>query len=641
MKVDVEKWIFAGAAEAKEYFFAQAQNLGIIEFTSKISPKLHFQHDCVNQVMEALKVLSSLLPEKDLNFKKPVSLPCEQIVERLLELRKEKESLLSAVKEWETERQRMLPWGQFSREALARLTQDLGYAPQLVVFPSNVEEKYPYLFKVFQIENMGYGLWISQEPLDQEIESFYWEKDPLEIEKALQAAKEGYHKVELELACLKNYEEELRQLLFRQLEKVHFDWSLECSGAALDARLFYVEGWVPADQEKALGKLLEETQVWGQKTLIEENEVQPTYLKNGALGKIGQDLVGIYDVPASHDKDPSLWVLVFFALFFSMIIGDAGYGMIFLGLSLGLHWKYPDLKGLVLRVKRLAMLLSVCCIFWGFFTCSYWGLSFAPSHPLKQASLLHQLSLKKVAYHVRVQDSVYHDWVKRMPQIQSLEAEDPQKIVEEGYTGSKDSPNYEILSGVNDALLKEFALFIGAFHLILSLGRYALRTWSSWGWMLFIISGWFYFPAVVQATTFVNYGLGIDPQISTDLGLQLLYLSLFLAFGASILQNKIYGLLEVMNLIQVFSDVLSYLRLYALGLAGGIMSATFNDLAAQTGLLPGLIIIGAGHLVNLVLGVMGGVVHGLRLNFLEWYHYSFSGAGRWFRPLKKIDETSH
>ena len=91
-------------------------------------------------------------------------------------------------------------------------------------------------------------------------------------------------------------------------------------------------------------------------------------------------------------------------------------------------------------------------------------------------------------------------------------------------------------------------------------------------------------------------------------------------------------------LIQIFADILSYLRLYALGLAGALVnsdhqrSCRFSSFCLRRFNCTAL-----GHCVNIVLGIMGGVIHGLRLNFLEWYHYCFEGGGKMFNPLKKQD----
>ncbi len=66
------------------------------------------------------------------------------------------------------------------------------------------------------------------------------------------------------------------------------------------------------------------------------------------------------------------------------------------------------------------------------------------------------------------------------------------------------------------------------------------------------------------------------------------------------------------------------------------MARTFNSMGLEIGLVVGSVVILAGHSINLLLGTMGGVIHGLRLNFIEWYHYSFDGEGRLFNPLRRL-----
>ena len=120
------------------------------------------------------------------------------------------------------------------------------------------------------------------------------------------------------------------------------------------------------------------------------------------------------------------------------------------------------------------------------------------------------------------------------------------------------------------------------------------------------------------------------------LGVYLLFGGLIAAVVISPIQNKLAGFAELAVVIQIFADVLSYLRLYALALAGAMMSATFNNLGAAAGPILGIGIIVVGHTINIALGIMGGIIHGLRLNFLEWYHYSFEGGGKMLNPLRLL-----
>ena len=101
------------------------------------------------------------------------------------------------------------------------------------------------------------------------------------------------------------------------------------------------------------------------------------------------------------------------------------------------------------------------------------------------------------------------------------------------------------------------------------------------------------------------------------------------------------GVRALTGVTRIFGDVLSYLRLFALGLASASLALTFNDLARQAaevqgpGLLYAILILLVGHLLNLLLAVMSGVVHGLRLNYIEFYNWALSGEGYAFQPFRK------
>jgi V/A-type H+-transporting ATPase subunit I len=141
----------------------------------------------------------------------------------------------------------------------------------------------------------------------------------------------------------------------------------------------------------------------------------------------------------------------------------------------------------------------------------------------------------------------------------------------------------------------------------------------------------------MDTTSLIHYVFGVDKVRGAQNGLMMMYFGIGLAILISVFKHKILGLLEAMNIIQIFGDVMSYLRLYALGLSGSLVTATMNDLASGINIVFGFGLLLIAHLVNIVLGIMGGVIHGLRLNFLECYHYSFEGGGKRFNPLKKIE----
>ena len=98
-------------------------------------------------------------------------------------------------------------------------------------------------------------------------------------------------------------------------------------------------GWVPPTQLQEAFNLAHSLDIFTDLLPTLPDEIPPTYLENKKAKKIGEDLVNIYDTPSYTDTDPSTWVLVFFSLFFAMIVGDAGYGLIFLATALFLQQK--------------------------------------------------------------------------------------------------------------------------------------------------------------------------------------------------------------------------------------------------------------------------------------------------------------
>lgn len=144
------------------------------------------------------------------------------------------------------------------------------------------------------------------------------------------------------------------------------------------------------------------------------------------------------------------------------------------------------------------------------------------------------------------------------------------------------------------------------------MGRHLSRNWSYIGWIILIIGGYLYAPVFLDASTIPNFILGLDRDIAARNGLYMIYGGMIIAVLIALFKQKLMGLLEATVVIQIFGDVLSYMRLYALGLSGSLLTATTIDLAAAAPPVFGIIILLLGHTVNLALGVMGGVIHGLK-----------------------------
>jgi V/A-type H+-transporting ATPase subunit I len=342
---------------------------------------------------------------------------------------------------------------------------------------------------------------------------------------------------------------------------------------------------------------------------------------------MGEDLVSIYDTPSHTDTDPSGWVLGFFSLFFAMIIGDAGYGLVFLGTALWLRSKTRTSSGSMKRFVSLVTVLGFACVAWGLLTNTCFSIQLSVDNPVRSHSLLTYLVERQAQYHLDLQDETYVQWVHRHGDVA------PSSVHQFLYEApsSTISPLYDSMA---DGTMLELALLIGSIHIIISMCRYVNRNMVNAGWIVSILGGYPFCAHYLHASSILYYLVGLNPETSAAIGLEFLICGLLFAFILSIIKNGIADLFfAVMNAISVFADILSYLRLYALGLSGSIVSGMINSLADAFPFAIAVLLIVLAHVVNVVMSIVGGVIHGLRLNFLEWYHYSFDGGGKPFSPL--------
>lgn len=463
---------------------------------------------------------------------------------------------------------------------------------------------------------------------------------PIQIEKTAPELKLRQNEVKKELAhlhtkmhLLVGHQKKIQKTLASFLNQDDYAFAKSSAKGELDARLFASEVWIDETRLSELAALADQFDLYWERLPILETDKVPTLLENRGAAKIGEDLIEVYDVPSAKDKDPSLWVLIAFSLFFAIIVADAGYGLVLLSISLFLKMRFKAVSEKVKRFFKLMMILSCTTLVWGVLSASFFGMSFAPNSPVQKVSVIHWFCKKKAAYHMRVKDDVYSEWVRKYPALSHTKS--PEKALEICVrTLPSGEKRYEMQEEFSQNALMELALLIGLFHIILSLLRNLRLAPSSIGWVFFLIGGYLYFPSLINVTTIVYTLVGISIAVSAQIGLWTLCGGVALACGIAIIQEKLKGLSEITKALQIFADVLSYLRLYALALAGMILASTFNGLGAQVGGVFGALITLAGHGVNFVMALMAAVIHGLRLNFLEFYHYCFEGEGKLFSPLR-------
>lgn len=636
MRIDVKKCIFVGPAKDKSAFFEEAMKTGTIHFISEKRLSRTELSAETNAILKAIKILNAFpaVPQVEIEDRKSTDKIVKEILSLDSALDKSREHLRLTILEID----KLSPFGRYSKTDLDALEKEGHLKVQFFCSKQGEvsEDSDEHLIHVSRENGQDYFISIAQQSMHYEkaVEIKFSEDLPA-LNRSRDASIKRIHEDEAALKSYAQYREALHRAMSIAFDDAALQSADACARHYAEETLFAVEGWVPKDRVTDLQNIAASLDVYIDEIAIEDTDSVPTCLENRGFGSIGEDLVNIYDTPATSDSDPSLWVLFFFALFFSMIIGDGGYGLIILLAGAYFKKRQPQASPEKRRFFNLTLILGTFCIAWGFFAASFFGMTFSPDSSLRKVSLLSRMIEKKAEYHFSNGDEIAEYWIKAFPSV--AEIRNPQDLLMNAVSVDPKSglTSYAMQDAFSNDLLLELALFIGVIHLSLSFLKNCRRNPGGVGWILFMAGAYLYFPKFLGATSLIHFVFGIDRTSGAEIGVALMYGGMGFATGIALIRNKIFGVLECMNLLQIFGDVMSYLRLYALGLSGALVIGTTYELAA--GLNPiwaGLLIVGA-HSLNLVLCVMGGVIHGLRLNFLEWYHYCFDGGGKQFKPLKR------
>ncbi|MCY3975407.1 MAG: hypothetical protein OXF02_07705 [Simkaniaceae bacterium] len=636
MIISLKKYLFVGVRADLDRFFTVAQREGFIEFTSEKRSRNSPLSEREHKLVKALRVLAKFSPSGKKVLESELD-PVE-VADTLIAKAERRESLTEELRLLDAELNLLLPLGSFSVEDIMAIEKEGKRYVRFFCTGKSRKKKVRHIDELIRINtvyDVEYYMSIDDEKKRYSgMHEIRVDRSPDEVKKRIAEVRTEIGTLERELKKEQVYDSFLRKALMEEHNLSSLNMVKEETQSHMEERLFSATGWVPANKVDALHALPEGMAVHIEEVIVREGERVPTHMENTGSARVGEDLVRIYDVPANHDADPSPWVFWSFAVFYAMIISDAGYGMLYL-LALSVFRKIgksPVMK----RMFRLGTVLAVGVVVWGVLAGSYFGLHMAPSNPLHKVALMHGLSVQKGHYLLEHREGEYHEWVEKFPFLK--EASSGEEVIEKGFVTDKmtGAKTYVIYEELRNDLFMEIAILVGILHLFLAFFRYARRHPEGVGHALAMAGGYLYFPKFLGATSIVHFCFGLSKQTAFTIGLQLLCGGLLLACITGCIRHGWKGFAEIMKPLEVFADVLSYLRLYALGIAGIILAETFNSLGARVGFVGGFLIVLLGQAMNIAVGVMGGVIHGLRLNFIEWYHHCFEGGGKLFHPLKLL-----
>jgi V/A-type H+-transporting ATPase subunit I len=374
----------------------------------------------------------------------------------------------------------------------------------------------------------------------------------------------------------------------------------EASEVAGNSGLAWLSGFVPAAD---VGAVTDAAKERGWAFLVDdpsEEDLVPTKIKNNpAVGLIKPllDFLGI--VPGYHEIDISGWFILFFGLFFAMIFGDGGYGAIIAVISVA---------GILANVAKgkkvptaffMFLYLAAMTIAWGTITCTWFGLP-----PERLPSFLRNIALpafssanpesagniKLFCFSIALAQLSIAHVIGVLRNIRS-----PKALAEVG------------------SLLMLGGMFMVVLNLVVDAERFPLPQAIVW-----VILGGF-----VLNFTFANYAGSIVRSIVESL------------------KNFITMFLGVVN---VFGDIMSYIRLWAVGLAGSAISATVNSMVGPMFgsflVFVGVLVLFFGHGLNFVMNILSVIVHGVRLNTLEFSnHLGLTWSGFKYEPFSETGDN--
>ncbi len=519
-----------------------------------------------------------------------------QAVERILELEAVKEAEVERRSHLFEVREELAPWGGFSKDLLQRL-EVRGVAVRLGVAPAKKMPAAPDGWTLHVIKNTGKEVYFTLISERETEPPKGWEvlvppaiTDPDEIESRLRSSQKRYDEAAAELVGLKKYEDNIAEHI-EELKKEQA-FAMAHAGMGEVERLAYLTGYIPARNADDLIRTAR-NHGWGVtlKTPEKTDSQVPTLLRVPKLFRLSKtifDFIGI--LPGYREVDVSSSMLIFLTIFFGMIIGDGGYGAIFLATALFFRGRVQSDSGR--RALKLFGVLSLTTLVWGFLTGNFFAIP-----------------------------------TEKLPGF--MQGIDPLMKVEDGVRQS------------DNQVIQWLCFFIAAVHLSLArvwnailafLHEKRLAALGEIGWAVFLWANFFMaVDLIVYKGTFPEYG-------------KWMYIGgtvLILSCGVD--WKDVGGIMNVpFNFINSFVDVLSYIRLFAVGLSSFYIAKSFNDMGMMVyGLSPLLVpatalIIIFGHLLNVALGFMGVLVHGVRLNTLEFSnHMGLEWTGRKYEPLAK------
>lgn len=580
------------------------------------SPQLQQAIELEARYAAALRVLDSAAKTYKVEPKAPAAehtCDAQAVLARVEDIQREEQQLLHERDAVDKDIKVLEPWGDFDQQALARVAAAAGltvgyFRCSTKYFRQEWADRY-FAIPVSERDKSTYFLTFSEQKLDIEAEQVFMPQGTLRQKRDERARVQ--HDIESLHGEMLYIDSHLRTLLQNgkaatrdsiQLERVY----LSDERVAGDALRLLV-GWVRADRTQALTQMLDASHIFYEMADPAFEDDVPVQITNGRFTTLFEPILRMYSLPNYHDLDPSVFFAPFFMLFFGLCLGDGGYGLlVLLGGWAVAKFGAADVRSYGRLMEWLGLMTVVCGLLMG----TFFGID---------------LSTQDWAFLAPVKPYFLNDngvgpiFGYSPMMVLSVAIGLVQVLLGMVLKGCKAVKNYGLAYGIGT--------FCWVAAILLAIVIYGL---PACGVVL---------PAAVQAVLTVLLGVSA--------------VGIFLYNSPGSYKRPLLGLLSNLGggvwatygmATGLLGDLLSYIRLFALGLTGGVLGGVFNSLAIDmtSGMpiyvrwLPMLLVLLAGHGITFALSMISAFVHPMRLTFVEFFkNADFEGGGREYKPFRK------
>lgn len=614
----------------------QLKKVGVVhlEQIDGSSEQLSLYKEASNNAVAANAILSDIKVAKKKSFSSAVkTLSNDEVVAKckhVIDISDKKKKLLEEIASDAAEIERFANWGQVDIDDFAYL-KEKGISFKMYEIPEDkyglIDEKLTTIC-VNRIKKIVRFLLIDaseDRPEGLPPEAFEVPMPVLstkDLAKRVEDNEAEISKIEEELKSETVYISQIQDFKSNlesdiQFETIYSGMGQENSGKTTD--LAWLTGYVPIDSfDKLKDCVTKNSWAMAASDPTEEDNV-PTKLKNNKFVSLIYPLTDFLGtVPGYHEYDISGWFLLFFCVFFGMIFGDGGYGLLVTVASLVLVLKSLFQKKSVSPLMGLLLLLGLSTVAWGTVTCTWFGLK-----PEQLPAWLTSLSITPISNAAGSDYRLYLPW-----------------NTEVGLTTGQ---NLQIFCFTLAFLQLSVAHLKG-----MARNRKSLKVLGEFGSLLQIWGMFYVVLSMVVSSALFPLGLVVNNIPVGTIAIALVGGGFALSFifsnyegniGASILESCKNIISVLLGVVNVFSDIVSYIRLWAVGLAGSAISNTVNEMAGPLlghaiTFIAFVALIAFGHGLNMVLNLLSVIVHGVRLNTLEFStHLGMSWSGFKYNPF--------